>query len=434
MRRLGHRARLAAVSAVTAGLLLAGVFAAVVVVMSRSEMGEAQALLDRVLRQAAAEVAASPTNPDLSEVAASDPNLTLAAFAPDGRLIAKSGRLNVSPDANRGVGRLREGTPVMIASQLQGATRILGVEVLATREQSIRKLAILLALLWLPLTASAGLVTWFAANATFRPLIALADQAERLSDDSLSERLNVDGEDEYGVFVARLNRFLDRLEQSVHRQQQFVADAAHELRTPLTVMRSRIELTLRRRRTDQEYREALNIALHEAERLSSLVEALLQTAAPSPEPADETDLEIACERAHARWVDRYAESQVRLDLDTEPVIVSVLSAQIDVLLDNLLSNALRVSPPDSVCRLNVVQMGGTMARITLDDEGPGIPPGLEERIFERFARMDSGRNRGDGGFGIGLAVCRKLVTARGGIIRAERGEKGARFVVDFPVA
>ena len=106
----------------------------------------------------------------------------------------------------------------------------------------------------------------------------------------------------------------------------------------------------------------------------------------------------------------------------------------DVVLDNLLSNALRISPPDSTCRISVMKAASDRAIIAVEDEGPGLPPELGDRIFERFTRGDEGRNRMHGGFGIGLSVCRRILTSREGNIRAEPGAVGARFLIDLPTA
>ena len=103
-------------------------------------------------------------------------------------------------------------------------------------------------------------------------------------------------------------------------EEQFVADAAHELRTPLTALRGRIETTLLRDRAPEEYRKALREGLVEAERLSALVEALLGSAtAAASRPAPSLELETEVERAHARWLDRFEEAGIGLEVASRPV-------------------------------------------------------------------------------------------------------------------
>ncbi|AIE86220.1 sensor histidine kinase [Fimbriimonas ginsengisoli Gsoil 348] len=422
------------VSAATAGVLLAVVFTGIVLTSRASEFRAAHDLLMPALRMGQEEVRASPTNPDLGEVAASDPEITLAAFDKNGGLIASAGPLDIEPNIQVGRTRLPDGTSAVVVAGDTGGVHVVAALPWHSREAAIERLAIMLAALWGPLVGCAALASWIASRATFRPLADLAQQAEKMSEGSLSQRLRVSGEDEFSTFAARLNRFLDRLEDSVRRQEQFVGDAAHELRTPLAVLRGSIETTLRRARSEEEYRTVLITALSEAERLSTLVETLLQSATPKTDAAPVLDLEEAAEKAHARWVDRYSEAGVELELRSYPVLVCIQPSEIGVVLDNLLSNALRVSPPGSQCLISCFPRAGGFGTVVVEDEGPGIPEGMSERVFERFTRGDEGRSRDHGGFGIGLAVCSRLIAARGGTIRAENGDAGARFVIELPSA
>src|SRR5262249_21697894 len=159
---------------------------------------------------------------------------------------------------------------------------------------------------------------WVAARATFLPLERLAKEAEALSAERLSGRLSVKHSGEYRDFVLRLNRFLDRLESSVKREERFLSDAAHELRTPLTVLRGEIETALLRSRTEAEYRATLEVLGEETTRLSSLVELLLRSASPAASAPGPLDLASAAERAHARWADRFAAKGARLELRVAP--------------------------------------------------------------------------------------------------------------------
>lgn len=429
LRRLGHRARLTLVATATAGILLAFVFAGVVASSRANEMRAIFDILQLAMRQAVEEVNSSPRSPDLGEISGPDPALSLAAFDPSGAVISQVGRIPLQRGLRSGKQTL-DGLEVVVTSAHAGTSEVVGALPWKNHEAAIRRLAVLLAILWAPMTCCAGLATWFASRATFQPLEELAKQAEAMTEGDASSRLTLEGHDEYALFAGRLNRFLDLLESSIRRQERFVADAAHELRTPLTVIRGRIETTLRRERSEEEYRAALETALAETERLSSLVEMLLQSAAPGNEEVGELDLERAAERAHARWVDRFSQADVRLELDTEPAMATIREGEIDVVTDNLLSNALRMSPAESTCRIRVrgARLGGGVVEI--EDEGPGIPPELGDRIFERFTRGDESRNRANGGFGIGLAVCRRIIVSRGGTIRAEPGAIGARFVIE----
>ena len=232
----------------------------------------------------------------------------------------------------------------------------------------------------------------------------------------------------------RLNHFLDRIEDSVDRQQRFVEDAAHELRTPLTILRGRIETTMLSTRTSDEYKEALLQALRETERMSRLVEAMLQSALPILDATAPLEIEEVLEQAHARWLDRYIESGVHLELESESAQVMALEEEVGCVVDNLLTNALRASPKDTTVSIGLVH-DGKQVLLTVTDEGGGVPEEKREAIFERFTRLEKSRNRSLGGFGVGLAVSKRLVEGRGGTILVTTGPTGgARFEVRWPSA
>ena len=220
----------------------------------------------------------------------------------------------------------------------------------------------------------------------------------------------------------------------MQRQERFVADAAHELRTPLTVIRGQIETALLRARTTEDYKHTLNIALAEAERLSRLVEGLLLSAsAPVVKPTPIT-LDAVLERAHARWVDRFSQAGIELLLKDVPAArVEMRPEECDSILDNLLSNALKHSSPNSTTRISLA-VDDVAATISVADEGTGVPESLRETLFDRFTRGETSRNRELGGFGIGLAVVKRLVEARGGDVYLAPSEKGATFAVKLPLA
>jgi two-component system OmpR family sensor kinase len=109
----------------------------------------------------------------------------------------------------------------------------------------------------------------------------------------------------------------------------------------------------------------------------------------------------------------------------------ITPSEIGSVLDNLLANALRASPPGTACRIELTA-DENYARLAVHDAGPGIPLDLRERIFDRFVRGEESRNRATGGFGIGLSLCRRIVEGRGGRIWVEPTEAGARFEVELP--
>ena len=293
------------------------------------------------------------------------------------------------------------------------------------------KLNIMLALIWIPLVALAGLITWFSVTRTFRPLLAMADEADRLSVAGQSSRLAVPSSTEFGPLALRLNAFLDRLESGVRRQERFVTDAAHELRTPLTILRGQAETALLRGRSSEEYERVLKVIVEEAERLSRLTDTLLVTSAGDDRPVGSQELAITVQESVDRWRLRFEEEGVVLRSRIAPAMAAIEQREIETVLNNLLANALRHSPARSECW---VTLGGdgAGATLTVSDQGPGIPDEAKDQVFERFFRTDASRNRSEGGFGIGLAICRRMVEDRGGHVSVEDNEPhGAKFVVRF---
>ncbi len=446
--RISHRGRLTLTTSVVSGTILAGLFAISFLIFRREEINRAHDILRPAVLQIEQDAVTQDTiTPDLGLVVEANPQLSFGTFDLRGQLLASSGALSLEPTFKWAASMVGKPTnksgvewgiidignmTVVAGSKSTSKGLIVGVLPWEERERTMAQAAIALVLLWFPLVGLIGAITWIASAKTFKPLTALAEQAELFSESDLTRRLTVDSHDEYATFAARLNNFLDRLEDSVQRQKQFVEDAAHELRTPLTILRGRIETSLMIDRSSKEYRNALLLVLRETERMSRLVEAMLQSALPVQDLSIPVDVEAALEKVEARWLDRFVESNVHLELETEPAETLALEEEVDCVIDNLVSNALRSSPNGSTCTLKVEHDGGFVL-VTVTDEGQGVPVEKREAIFERFTRLEKSRNRSLGGFGVGLAVSKRLVEGRGGTIRVTDGPTGgARFEVRWP--
>jgi signal transduction histidine kinase len=426
--RIGHRARMTTVNALFAGFVLLILFVAAVVAFSELELISARQELARALKQSVEEYRKNPLSPNLAEIALSYPDLSIAVFNAEKRPVFVKGNVKVPFETETGIGEVSGIKVYLSYLSFKGGTAVAAVS-WGRQQNAIRRLVGFLALLWLPAMALFGIITWRSSQSTFEPLERLASQAEALSAENLSSRLTEET-GEYAQFAQRLNRFLDRLEASVKREDKFASDAAHELRTPLTVMKGRVETALLRNREPEEYRRTLKEVGAEVERLSGLVELLLQSATLVQGVVPPIDLQEQVERAHARWVDRFTDRSVELALESQPCQARILPREADVIIDNLLSNALKASPAHSRCELRLL-CDEKKSWIHVTDEGNGVPPERAEAIFERFTRLDEGRNRDEGGFGIGLAVCRRIAEGRGGKIYLKPSAVGAHFVVEL---
>ncbi len=238
------------------------------------------------------------------------------------------------------------------------------------------------------------------------------------------------------IFQLRRARALDRL------RSDFVSRVSHELRTPLTQIRMFAEtLLLGRVRSDDESRRCLEIVDQEARRLGHLVENILQFSRGersdvrlSPEPLPLVPLV----RDLVRDFQPLAGSGVSFALHpADDAVVMIDPDALRQILLNLLDNAVKYGPAAQQVVVGVERSGDTV-RLSVDDEGPGIPRHERRRVWRSFERLERDRRSSVAGTGIGLAVVRDLVTLSGGDVRVERGARGgarggARFVVELPL-
>lgn len=237
------------------------------------------------------------------------------------------------------------------------------------------------------------------------------------------------------IFQLRRERSLARL------RSDFVSQVSHELRTPLTQIRMFAEtLLLGRVRSDEEGRRSLEIVDREARRLSQLVENILQfsrsergTMRLDPAPRELAPLVRDLVRGFAPLVGRREVSFVVHPADGVTAMVD--DDALRQILLNLLDNAVKYGPPKQRVVIGLERTGDGWARLSVDDEGPGIAARDRPLVWRSFRRLDRDRRSAVAGTGIGLAVVRDLVALQGGRVRIEEGERGgARFVVELPLA
>jgi two-component system, OmpR family, sensor kinase len=279
----------------------------------------------------------------------------------------------------------------------------------------------------------ASLIGYVLASAGLRPVEAMRRRAESVSLDRGGERLPLPAaRDEVRRLGETLNEMLARLQASFERERRFVADASHELRTPLAVLKTELENALRLGGHSPEVREALTAAIEEADQLAQMAEDLLLIARAAdkglPVRVETTRVRDLLERAAQRFSDRARERGRTIEVDAP----DELEAELDPLrarqaLGNLIDNALRHGGGD--IRLAARERNGAV-QIEVSDRGPGFPPELAPRAFERFARGDAARTRG--GAGLGLAIVSAIAEAHGGTAEVVPGE-GVTVRISLPV-
>jgi two-component system, OmpR family, sensor kinase len=276
-------------------------------------------------------------------------------------------------------------------------------------------------------------VAWLLAGSLARPLRALAGAARRVAGGDLDARARVEGSSEQREVAAAFNDMTGRLARALRAQRDFVANASHQLRTPLTGLRLRLEAAALKSRDPEVERELL-AAERETERLARLLTELLMLARERERPEPET-LSVAAvvEGVVERWEGPAESSGHRLSArgDGAPA-VSATDADLAVILDNLLENALNYSPAGTAVAVEWGVVGGS-AWVAVLDEGPGIEPAERDQVFERFFRGSAARG-GAAGTGLGLSVVEALARRWDGSVRLEeRPEGGTRAELRLPL-
>lgn len=305
----------------------------------------------------------------------------------------------------------------------------------APMEADLRRLRLLIA----ASVGVAAVAAWLASQALAgrltTPLLRMAEAARAVDRDHPERRLPLTSSDlELRVLGEAFNRALEDLEKALAAQRRFAADASHELRTPLTNLIGALEVALRRERSPQEYREALQDALGESRRMAALVEDLLTLsrarAGQLPLELGRVDLRKLADEAVAAAGPRAREAGVSLEVHGEGVPVRGDAGRLRQVVDALLDNALRHGGAGGRAAVRVAGR-----RLAVEDSGPGLNPADRERLFERFYRGDPSRSRSTGGVGLGLAIASTLVEAHGAVLQAgPSATGGAEFWFEVPGA
>ncbi|KPI00978.1 sensor histidine kinase [Streptomyces mirabilis] len=277
-------------------------------------------------------------------------------------------------------------------------------------------------------------VAYTATRLALRPVEAIRARTASVTATDPRERVDVpDTGDEIAALATTINVTLQRLDDAAIQQRRFVADAAHELRSPLTTLLASLEVALAYpERTD--WPAATTTAARQTRRLQALAEDLLLLArldarVPVARPATVDVAALA-----SRLTEQYplADSPLSLTCDsTGPAFVHGNRNELERLLRNLVDNAVRHAA-DHI--LITVRNQGRWVVTTVRDDGPGVPAGDAERIFERFTRLDDARSRDSGGTGLGLAIARDLARCHHGTLTLTGPTPGACFLLRLPEA
>ncbi len=325
----------------------------------------------------------------------------------------------------------------MFVVPVQRRGRSLVLVVGATREnraeslRSLRKAFLIGGPIALLVAALGG---YLLAGAALRPIEAMRRRAAEISTSSLDERLPVPpARDEVARLGQTLNHMLARIEDGLARERRFVSDASHELRTPLAMLKTELELALRRARSPEELERSIRSAAEETERLSRIAEDLLLLARAEQGRlsirSEPTDLVDVLETVRSRFGTR-AELEGR-SLSVEPdgaPVANVDRLRLEQALGNLVDNALRHGRGPITLATGIED---STAELHVLDEGPGFPAEFRSVAFDRFSRAAT---PGEKGSGLGLAIVEAIARAHDGhACVSNRPHGGADVWISLPL-
>lgn len=274
----------------------------------------------------------------------------------------------------------------------------------------------------------ASVTAWLAAGDVLRPLRLTTETARAITESDLSRRIPAQGDDEIADLAHTFNDMLDRLEEAFDTQQRFVDDAGHELRTPITVIRGQLELL---GDDPQERESTVALVTGELDRMSRIVEDLLILARAEQRDfieASPIDLGDFLEEM-ATKASTFTASPVTVGR-SDPAVFQGDRQRLAQVVMNLVRNSSEHGTPDVAIVLSGYVVGSTV-RIEVADNGPGIDPEIQARLFERFYRGKAGRRRTEGA-GLGLSIVRAITEGHGGRVELETGDGGSTFTLVLP--
>ncbi len=299
----------------------------------------------------------------------------------------------------------------------------------------------------------------FLANKALKPVDRITQTARMITSQNLNQRIQtLKVKDEISRLIDTFNEMISRLDHSFRQIKQFTTDASHELKTPLTILKGEVEVALRKRRDAHEYERILESNLEEINRMTKIVEDLLLLS-----KADIGEIRLNKEDIPLNRFLKGLTEQMKVLAQPKNIRIEVLTGgnnngeeEIHIFGDtlrmrelfiNLIDNGIKYTEPGGSILITLAkEMNGHMtsspdnqydqgyAKVVITDTGIGIAKEDQEKIFNRFFRVDKARSREQGGSGLGLSICKWIVEAHQGEISVESElGKGSSFIVKLPL-
>ncbi|WP_175048258.1 sensor histidine kinase [Duganella vulcania] len=278
----------------------------------------------------------------------------------------------------------------------------------------------------------AGLAIWLCIDRVFRVLQVSADEVGARTPNDLADVPLEGAPSEVFPLLLAINRLFGRVRQTMEYEQRFTGDAAHELRTPLAAIKTNLQVMQRARSVAErdEFIAGLNVSV---DRASRLVDQLLTLAHLDPQDShgvalEQADLATLLTEEQAHWQSLAAGHQLQVDVAHAPCRIERESLR--MLLRNLVDNAARYTPAPGRIVVSCGQADGH-SYLRVADSGPGIPPAMRERVFERFFRLPGAKAPGSG---LGLSIVSRIAAMHGATLSLDTGMdgRGLAVTVTFP--
>lgn len=254
-------------------------------------------------------------------------------------------------------------------------------------------------------------ITRFLAGKSIIPIQQITETTKRISNKNLNERVSLPpNKDELYTLSTSINELLQRLQGTLEREKQFTSDASHELRTPLSVLKGTLEVLNRNPRSEQEYKEKITCSIKEIDRMSGMVDQLLLLARLDKSVLSHHQsilLISAIDEVLQRYSSRITQKKLKVKIkDTSHHEVVTDPYFLDLILDNIISNAVKYSFENSTLRISIIKEGGKLI-CKIGDEGIGIDPEEISSIFTPFFRSKALAHEKIKGNGLGLSIVQK---------------------------
>ena len=268
---------------------------------------------------------------------------------------------------------------------------------------------------------------------SFSPIENILKELKEINAHDLSARLkSTQNKDEINQLITEVNNLLERLEESFERITQFSSDASHELKTPLTIIRGEIEIALRKERTIEDYKEALNNSLNEITIIEQTINDLLFLAKNKKDLIGEKEEIFYLDELVDESISELKSFAKLHEIELELIIndsteIKGFPNLLKIAIKNAIKNAIQFSHKNSKVILNIFEKNDEII-VSIQDYGIGIPKDEQLKIFEKFYRTDKSRNKNSGGTGLGMSIMKKIIDIHNGKINIESTENKGTIV------